>query len=1043
MLELHDSCSDARAHGVGVGPAHHARQPSKKGNWRDASRLLRRLCTSSALVILLTRCGDGADDAGSPSGAHGGTETASSGTGGSSPTGGRAGAPSSDAGGSRAESGGSTATGGQGTAGETLGSSGVGQGTAGETLGSSGVGQGGDESDGLGGAGANTAGSSGAGGDAPATCDASNFTLAGIPVTDFWQPLTSTSWRNWHAVASADFNQDGYRDIVTADGGLTLFTGRGGDGYFEPGQIYGGTWHVSVVAADLNADGYPDLLSGGDVLELRLNDTFGGFDEATAYESNWGSLGPEVADLNGDGDLDVIAVNSHVIRVLLGRGDGTFDGPVDAGLGLGVGVLSESIAIADVDEDGNVDLLGATADGSRILVASGHGDGTFANPPIQYPTLLSAALNSTVTTLVARDFDGDGSTDVAVATEEVPSVNLMLNRNAGDFTDVREYELVGTPADMIAADLDGEGPPDLVVVSSRTNHVNVLLNAAAGNFAAEVYTAGASPEGVVAADLNGDGEPELVVANRETGDFSVLLNEGDGDFEAPPTYGTGDEPHAVVVEDFDADGAPDLAVTSPGSDEVTIMLQRADDSEPRRAIYDVGVRPSAIVSADMNGDGAKDVVVANSGSDSISVLSNDGNGTFADAAAYLVPGAPSALATGDLNGDGKTDLAVAGKEDAHVYVLLNRGDGVFGEARGYATGGTPNSILIAELDGDGMADVAVGTEGTPGVSILTNSGNGTSFDVEDWPLAEPAAIAAVDLDQDGRAELITANTSDALSILWSNPEGDWFAWTNHLYAEGHLNSIEVSDIDGNGNADLVVAADDGVVTVLLSNGSYLFETGARYVSGRASRSVKVKDWNSDGISDVIVVNPGSGNDHVRVMLGACTRKGADKPRVRVGLRVDIEASTACLVSDDALSDEIGSPPPNHDDLGGPSRGAPVEVLTARCKVTSTHVFADVNSYSNAFTLDTDLDSEGNGQAVLSLFARSVRDPYDSQRLGVPLVSDGPCELKAFPGSWDPSLGTGSTWASFSCPGMVAPSVTSPATPVCNVTGEVLLEHCDH
>ena len=134
--------------------------------------------------------------------------------------------------------------------------------------------------------------------------------------------------------------------------------------------------------------------------------------------------------------------------------------------------------------------------------------------------------------------------------------------------------------------------------------------------------------------------------------------------------------------------------------------------------------PRGIVAADFNGDGKTDVATSNVTGRSVSVLLNNGGGTFAAAVTYPInTGSVNSIAAGDFNGDGKPDLA-AGLSTS-VSILLNKGDGTFAPEVQYPTGITPIAIAAADIDLDGKIDVVTTNQSTSSVSLLLGKGDGT------------------------------------------------------------------------------------------------------------------------------------------------------------------------------------------------------------------------------------------------------------------------------------------------------------------------------
>ncbi|HTP50125.1 MAG TPA: VCBS repeat-containing protein [Anaeromyxobacteraceae bacterium] len=298
---------------------------------------------------------------------------------------------------------------------------------------------------------------------------------------------------------------------------------------------------------------------------------------AACYSSSSGGTGyvtqsVAVADLNGDGNLDIVGANAASVpqqsflssRIQIGSMQGSFEHPVRTATGL----QPVAIAVGDLNGDGLPDVAVADhmATGASYFV-----DVQFQVPGS--PGLFSAPLQLSLggqqpTDLALADLNGDGKLDVAVAASGEGALQVFFQGpGAGVFEPATSFPVGDEPTAVAASDLMGSGHLDLVVVT-RTGKASVLLHGAVpGTFLSPVaYAAGTSPAGVQVADMNGDGHPDILVADY-AGALLVLLQSsaGDGTFQAAVSYSTQDYGScSLAVADLNGDGKPDVAVANAG-----------------------------------------------------------------------------------------------------------------------------------------------------------------------------------------------------------------------------------------------------------------------------------------------------------------------------------------------------------------------------------------------------------------------------------------------------------------------------------------------
>ena len=333
-----------------------------------------------------------------------------------------------------------------------------------------------------------------------------------------------------------------------------------------------------VVAGDFNSDGRPDLATASydsSTVTVLLGDGNGGFSTASGAPVAVGSrpISVAVADFNGDGQLDLATANygDNSVTVLLGDGNGGFS-PAP-GAPFPVGTHPESVVAADFNGDGHADLATANTISNTVTVLLGDGSGGFSPAPGS-----SVAVGSFPISVAAADFNGDSRIDLTTANLDGNNVTVLLGNGSGSFSPASGSPVaVGNhPIAVAAADFNGDRRIDLATANIYSNNVTVLLGNGSGGFspaAGSPVAVGNGPESVAVADFDGDGRPDLAIANAGSGNVTVLLGDGSGGFSpAGPPVAVGSVPESVAVADFNGDGRPDLATANYRDNNVTVLL---------------------------------------------------------------------------------------------------------------------------------------------------------------------------------------------------------------------------------------------------------------------------------------------------------------------------------------------------------------------------------------------------------------------------------------------------------------------------------------
>ncbi len=590
--------------------------------------------------------------------------------------------------------------------------------------------------------------------------DGSLCVLLGNGDGTFQNPIMMSVGTNLVAVGVGDFNGDGKVDAAVADygtGNAYILLGNG-DGTFVLKSTYVVNqpyYSPSIAVGDLNHDGKLDLVFPTSAVLLGVGD--GTFKMTWFPPIPGAGSAVTIADFNGDGIPDLAVTNSSTttndISIMFGRGDGTFQNPINYRLDL----PPYFVAAGDLNHDGEPDLAITNQLGVEVLLNYDHG--SFKSP-------ITYTADKTPATVAIHDFNGDKNPDLAVTDGLYPdeNVSILLGNGDGTFVSPMKNLVSATdyyPTSAAMADLNRDGRTDVAVATQ--NGVRVFLAGKNGALA-PVGTFGTNASYVATGDMNGDGKPDLITLTGSS--IGIMLGNGNGTFRQQMTYAA--NASSLTVGDFNGDGKLDAAVTSPSG--ITVYLGKGDGMLGQSFTSPANGAQGIMVVADFNGDKKLDVAVLGSLNGGITVLLGNGDGTFAAPQTYFTTFSPGTLLACDLNRDGKPDLVFTDYlSGPYVFVALGNGDGTFQSPVSYGSGGVTSFLAAGDFNGDGKVDIAVaypksyplGDEFGGAISILLGNGDGT-LQAETWYSAGtwPQWVGAADLNGDGAPDLVSVNNID-------------------------------------------------------------------------------------------------------------------------------------------------------------------------------------------------------------------------------------------------------------------------------------------
>src|SRR5579863_300095 len=605
-------------------------------------------------------------------------------------------------------------------------------------------------------------------------------------------------------------------------------------------------------------------------------------------------------DFNGDGKLDVVNIDSGSdINVMLGNGDGTFQTPISLTIAT-ANISFDAIAVGDFNGDHLLDValwaINANTGNTEVHIYLGNGAGSFTAGGT-YSAPSSNIFNPGPTSIVASDVNGDGKLDL-VALTPYNGVFIYLGKGDGTFQAPVAYATgcttgTGGCSALAVGDLNGDGKPDLALDANETTGggISILLNNGSGTFGtATYYPVGIggvfAGGGIAIGDVNGDKKPDVVVGSASATAI-VYLNQGAGTFAVKGTVGSVplNPTNNVVLADINNDKKLDIIVPNSFGDVFTFYGKgngtfTAGPAYPLQACNDCS--NFLVVVGDFNGDGTLDLLDTN-GVSNTTVSLGRGDGTFRTTQLddYTAVNQADNLVTADFNGDGFPDIAQSVNGTAingKIGINLGSAHGVLG-ATSYAVASTCTAnyvvwVATGDVNGDGKADLVATLNGNSGtgcqsdtVAVLEGLGTGKFKTAAYYPTGSTAQeefVYLVDVNGDGKLDIVTANGDGTISVLLNKGNGTYNAGTLTTSIAAiypHTAYLTFADFNGDGKMDIAVSTAAGNVSdvyVLPGNGNGTFGTPIPTATPYYPVSLVSADFNKDGKADLFITTTANG-----------------------------------------------------------------------------------------------------------------------------------------------------------------------------------------
>ena len=661
--------------------------------------------------------------------------------------------------------------------------------------------------------------------------------------------LTASSGTGWVTVSSA-----GPSGILSNIAFLPVGTSTTSLN-FSSSTLTTGSQPFRMARGDFNLDGKTDLAVanwGSNTVSTFMGNGDGTFQAAQNVPVSSRPFSVSVGDFNGDGkpDLAVGFQSSVGISILLGNGDGTFQ----AAISTAAGFANYGSVAGDFNKDGKLDLAVADYGSGQIFVLLGNGDGTF-QPAVAY----GLGVNGNPIVIREADLDGDGNLDLVAGDFDGSSVSALLGVGDGTFQPVQNYTAGNQGLDVAIADFNNDGKLDLIATSQSDNNLYFLAGVGDGTFLpAQAIPIGLTSSVVGAGDFNADGKLDLAISTNSA-EIGILLGNGDGTFQAAQrqAFSNAHFSFELAVGNFNTGGGLGIAVADDDSGTVGIFIPTVSISP---SSFDFGNQAVGAASA------AQDFTITNSTSQTVTFttigFTGTNSGDFSDTTDCGTTLASSAVCTVHVTftagtvGARSGSLSLSDDASGSPQTVGLTGTGVNASAvrlsattitfpgETVGTASTPQSVTLTNtgnvtlniasiaVTGANAGDFSLAPAGSCGATVAVH--DTCTVNVTFTPSAAGSRNAAVTLTDDA-LDSPESITLSGQGLLQATADLSATTLTYSGAGVGSTSASQTVTLTNNGNAPLTIM---GIVTGGADSGDFaVSNTCASPIAARAHCSI--------------------------------------------------------------------------------------------------------------------------------------------------------------------------------------------------------------
>ena len=537
-----------------------------------------------------------------------------------------------------------------------------------------------------------------------------------------------------------------------------------------------------------------------------------------------------------------------------------------------------SVALGDMDNDGDSDLIGVSSDENIYIFNNSDRDGNFE---LQNVIILN---QDGINSVVVGDLDLDGDLDIACGNDDGIIYYFLMN---GDSYDMNSIDSQNFGSSILSVDFGYLNDDNYLDIASGCQDSNFYyaMNNGDGTFgqdSTQIQNSGTNSamNFVDIGDVDNDGDNDIVGANDD-GDFYLARNNNQV-FSSNSYTGGPPGMKSVFLSDVNFDSYIDL-IGGNENGNFFLSINNGDGTYPAAISINGGLSSmNSILTFDIDLDGDFDIIGAND-DNNIYISKNYGDGTFSNVP-HVVLGSDDSLQDifmGDVDIDGDLDI-VAGASNFDFYIYTNnysskynfnlnlKDDEIMNKQtsehpflNAFSIIGANNpmwDVTIGDVNNDGWFDI-IGANEDRYFYLSRNNGDGTFGDSEQI-ISQTSAqamycLAIGDVNDDGWLDIVGGNLDGDFYISINDGNGG-FSPTSTI-EEGTDNSamysLVLNDLDNDGDLDIIAANHDGMFYIANNTGSGTFDDAVS-ITTYSSRmhGIAVSDLNKDGQLDLIGSN---------------------------------------------------------------------------------------------------------------------------------------------------------------------------------------------